>query len=60
MLELKNVNLAVEFADWIGNNYFEQNQDQIWTTELLKYSGCLYSTQELFNQFWKEYNDKQL
>ena len=45
--------IAIEFAGWIGSNYFTQNDNEKWCSELLHYSGCSYSTKELFQEFLK-------
>ena len=45
--------IAIEFAEWIGSNYFTQNDNEKWCSELLYYSGCSYSTKELFQEFLK-------
>ena len=45
--------IAIEFAGWMGSNYFTQNDNEKWCSELLHYSGCSYSTEELFQQFLK-------
>lgn len=45
--------VSIEFAGWLGQNYFEQNQSEKWTSKLLVFSGCIYSTSELFQQFLK-------
>ena len=49
-----NQDLAIEFADFIGDIGFKQSLGLKWTTELLVYSGCIYSTKELFELFLKE------
>lgn len=43
----------IDFADWKGEHYFVQNDNCKWTSELLKFSGCVYTTKELF-KLWKE------
>ena len=45
--------IAIEFAEWLGDNYFEKNQSEKWTSELLVFSGYIYSTKELFQEFLK-------
>lgn len=45
--------IAIEFAGWMGSNYFTQNDNEKWCSELLHYSGCSYSTEELFQEFLK-------
>lgn len=43
--------LAVEFTNWIAVNNFMQYQDKLWSTDLAYYSGCVYTTEELFKEF---------
>ena len=45
--------VAIDFADWLAQNYFEQNQSEKWTSELIVFSGCIYTTKELFQEFIK-------
>ena len=55
-----NPNEAIEFAEWVGENYFIQNDNESWATELLKYSGCIYTTEELFKIFKQEQNGTKI
>ena len=48
---------AIEFAEWISSKGFYRNRsqtDKYWFTEDVYYSGCFYTTEELYNQFLKE------
>lgn len=46
--------MAIEFAEFISNNKFSIiTRDNIWTSELIEYSGCAYTTKELFDMFRK-------
>lgn len=48
----------IEFAEWKGKEKFEWNiRYNNWTSQLIEYSGCLYTTKELF-QLWKEQQPK--
>lgn len=47
----------IEFAEWINKNMFLQYADKLWSSSLIEYSGCLYTTKELF-QLWKEQKPK--
>jgi hypothetical protein len=60
VLELKNTNLAIEFAQWIGNrgyNYYNvSNGTSSWFDIDAHSLDC--NTKELFELFWKEYQEK--
>jgi hypothetical protein len=43
---------AVEFAEWIKENGFVRFNDKMWGTGSNPYySGCVYTTQELYQAF---------
>lgn len=46
--------LSFDFANWISENKFTKGKDYKWTSELLMYSGCAYSTAELFKLCFNE------
>ena len=48
-----------EFAEWINKNKFLQYADKLWSSSLIEYSGCLYSTKELL-QLWKSQKPKTI
>lgn len=41
-----------KFAEWITVNDFLQCADKLWSSNLMEYSGCLYTTEELL-ELWK-------
>ena len=46
--------IVIEFAEWFGKEKFEWNiKYNNWTSQLIEYSGCVYSTKELFKHFLK-------
>lgn len=47
----------IEFAKWVNKNRFLQHADKLWSSSLIEYSGCLYTTKELL-QLWKEQKPK--
>lgn len=44
---------AIDFADWINENRFSKYTDNLWRSEDSFYSGCAYTTKELFEIFIK-------
>lgn len=48
----------IDFAEWIDKNKFSiLTINNEWVSELLPYSGCLYTTKELI-QIWREQQSK--
>lgn len=48
----------IEFAEWKGKEKFEWNiKYNNWTSQLIQYSGCVYTTKELL-KLWKEQQPK--
>ena len=46
--------IACEFAEWKGKEKFEWNiRYNSWTSLLIEYSGCVYTTKELFQEYLK-------
>ena len=48
--QLPSRNDAVEFAEWISNNQFTMYNNE-WTSTKIHYSGCAYTTTELYSLF---------
>lgn len=46
-------NISIEFAEWITSKYFLQYAGKLWASDLPIYSGCSYSTKELFQEYLK-------
>lgn len=42
---------AIEFAEWISSNGFTWGDSFLWVSNLIEYSGCVYTSPELFDLF---------
>ena len=50
----------IAFAEWLDENRFSiLTINKEWASEILQYSGCVYTTKELL-QLWKEQKTKTL